>query len=70
MKKSLIDKKAEAQRMSSEHKDTIYYVLDKPRKTAVCVCSQSAFWKYFNDGYGPVTRFLNGEDIGKEGQRT
>ena len=65
MKQSLIDRKAEAQQMSLKHRDTIYYVLDKPRKAAVCVCSQISFWKYFNDGYGPVTRFLNGKDIGK-----
>ena len=64
MKKSLIDKKAEAQRMSLQHKDTIYYVMDKPRKSAVCFCSQFSFWRYFNDGYQPVTRFVNGKDIG------
>ena len=65
MKQSIIDKKAEAQRMSLKNKDVTYYVLDKPRKAAVCVSSQILFWKYFNEGYGPVTRFLNGEEIGK-----
>lgn len=65
MKQSLIAKKEEARRMSVKNRDVTYYVLDKPRKTAVCVSSSISFWKYFYEGYGPVTRFLNGEDIGQ-----
>lgn len=64
MKQSLVNIIAEAQRMSTEHPEITYYVLDKPRKRAVCVSGSISFWKFFNDGYRPVTRFLNGEDKG------
>lgn len=65
MKKSLVEKIEEARSASLKYKDTVYYVMDKKRKSAVCFCSELAFWKYFNEGYYPVTRFLNGKDIGK-----
>ncbi len=65
MKKSLVEKMAEGRYMSEKYRGVTYYVLDKPRRSAVCICSEAAFWRCFEEGYRPVTRYLNGEDIGK-----
>lgn len=36
MKKSLVEKIEEARSASLKYKDTVYYVMDKKRKSAVC----------------------------------
>lgn len=63
-KKSLQDALARAKELSENHKDVMYYVLDKKGKFAVCVSVPWVFNQYVRDGYGPVTRFKNGADLG------
>lgn len=63
-KKSLQEAMAHAKELSLNHKDVMYYVMDKKGKCAVCVSLPWVVNEYVIAGYGPVTRFKNGADLG------
>lgn len=65
MKASLINTLAEAKSFSLKHPNVMVYVVDKKRCKPKYFTSEWAMRQCFYEGYGPVTKFKNGVDLGK-----
>lgn len=60
-KDSIIIAEQEAKRMSLEHPNTIYYVIDKKRQRACCHASEWIVRNKILEGWYGVCRYVNGE---------
>lgn len=63
MKKSLVEAIEQARRMSEEHPDMIYYVMDKPRHHAACHGSYWVVKEKILAGWSVYCRFQNGKEL-------
>ena len=64
-KKSLVYAMEEAQQLSLKHPNVTYYVLDKPRKRAVCSGSDWIRKERIMQGYSTYCTFTNGKLYGR-----
>lgn len=61
IKQSLIQAEKEAKELSLKSHDTIYYVMDKRNKRAVCHCLPIGVQDKLLKGYFITCRYINGE---------